>query len=217
MTFRFAPSQLNLIHECPRCFWRAHVAGIPRPRGIFPGVLGVIDRLIQRETSNYAGANKPVWVLPELEGGAIRQGPKRFETHGDNWVLNGIVDDLILMENGMVIIIDYKTAKPYTQEKAEKYYQLQLDCYKLLLEANNLCVSDTAYLIFTIPVSFIKKTHTKHFSMSFEVTPIALSVSAHRARESIGEALKICALPTSPRASPECKFCRYIEQQIKRT
>ena len=208
--FRFSPSQLRNLLECPKCLWLKYRAGIERVGGIFPNVLGVVDRLIQKETSNYAGKGKPVWVLPGLEG-MISQGSKRFKTQGDNWAMHGIVDDLIVDKNGLITIVDFKTATVYSQQKAEKYYQLQLDCYKLLLEANNLRVSDTAYLIFTIPQSFSGVSRTNNFNMNFKVAPVPLSVDVHRARDAIERALKICALKEAPPANLACEFCRYRE------
>lgn len=207
--FRFSPSQLRNLLECPRCMWLKYRAGIETPRGIFPGVLGTIDRILQKETTKYAGKGKPRWLLPWVNEGVIRQGSKRFAMQRNQWILNGIVDDIILMDNGMNIIVDYKTATPYSQEKAEKYYQLQLDCYKLLLEANNLHVPDMAYLIFTIPKFLKNLSHTGHFGMDFEVTHVGLSVSAQRAEDAISKSLKICMSAKPPPASPNCKFCQY--------
>ena len=206
--FRFSPSQLRNLLECPKCLWLKYRAGIERPGSIFPNVLGVVDRLIQRETSNYAGKGKPAWVLPGLEG-IVSQGSKRFKTQGDNWEMHGIVDDLIVDNDGLITIVDYKTATAYSQEKAEKYYQLQLDSYRLLLEANNLRVADTAYLIFTIPASFRGQAGIGHFGMNFKVTPVALKVSAQRARDAIAQALKICMLKEPPVG--DCEYCRYRE------
>lgn len=128
----FSPSALNLLFECPRCFWYAH-HGIPRPRGIFPGLPGAIDKIIQGETKLWAGEGKPGWLLPEQEG-IINAGPKKLVQQAEEYTLTGIVDDIVI-QDGKLIIVDYKTARvPYTQEKAQKYYSLQIDCYALLCE-----------------------------------------------------------------------------------
>ena len=128
--FRFSPSQLHMLLECPRCMWLKYRAGIERPRGIFPGLPGAIDNLLQNKTEKYAGKGKPSWLLPWIKEGVIKAGPKRFVAQGEHWKLTGIVDDLILMNDGSIIIVDYKTARhAHSQKNSELYYQLQLDCH----------------------------------------------------------------------------------------
>ena len=211
--YRFAPSQLNLIHECPRCFWRAYVAKKPRPRGIFPGLLGAIDRLVQKETAKFAGNGKPRWLLPEMKEGIIREGTKRFATQGNNWTLNGVVDDLIVGNNGIITIIDYKTARAaHSLENSIKYYGLQMDCYALLCEANHLRIANKAYLVYTTPDYLEKFVYLDSFGMNFKITHVPISVSAQRAREAIEQALQICMEKEAPPAPDGCEYCRYHNQ-----
>ena len=212
--FRFAPSQLNLIHDCPRCFWRAHVAGISRPRGIFPGLPGAIDKIVQKETTKYAGKGKPKWLAPWTNEGIIRPGTKRLVLKGDDYIVTGIYDDLLVMGDESVIIIDYKTAaRPHSEGDTKQYYQLQLDMYALLCEANGLKPAEVGYIVYTTPN--LLRRYVQDFNRDrlidifFKVTHVPLKVSAQRGKDTIRVALNICGLKQSPAASPACEWCHY--------
>lgn len=212
--YRFAPSQLNLMHDCPKCFWRAHVAGIPRPRGIFPGLPGAIDNLIQKETTKYAGKGKPKWLLPWIDEGVIRAGTKRLSFKRRNYTVTGIYDELLLMDDESVIIIDYKTAaQPHSEGATKQYYQLQLDMYALLCETNGLKPAELGYIVYTTPN--LLRRYVQDFNMDhlidifFKVTHVPIKVSAQRGRDAIKEALNICESKEAPTASPGCEYCHY--------
>ena len=212
--YRFAPSQLNLMHDCPKCFWRDHVAGIPRPRGIFPGLPGAIDNLIQKETRRYAGKGKPKWLVPWIHEGVIRSGTKRLTLKRRNYTVTGIYDDLLVMDDESVIIIDYKTAaQPHSEGATKQYYQLQLDLYALLCEANGLKPAELGYIVYTTPN--LLRRYVQDFNMDhlidifFKVTHIPIKVSAQRGRDAIKEALDICESKEAPAASPACEYCHY--------
>jgi len=212
--FRFAPSQLNLIHDCPRCFWNTHVGGIPRPRGIFPGLPGAIDRLVQKETLKHAGEGKPRWLTPWMSEGVIRPGTKRLVLKGNNYLLTGIYDDLLVMPNKSVIIIDYKTAaQPHSEEATKRYYQLQLDLYALLCEANGIKPTEVGYIVYTTPNllrRYVEDFNQDHLiDIFFKVTHVPIEVSVERGEDAIIRGLDICMRKEAPAASPDCEYCRY--------
>ena len=211
---RFSPSQLNLVNECPRCFWYAHVGGIPRPRGIFPGIMGAIDRLIQGETAKFAGKGKPKWLLPWTSEGVVRPGSKRLMMKRGEYSVTGMYDELVIMDDESVVIVDYKTAaSPHSEAATKKYYQLQLDMYALLCEANNLKPADVGYIAYTTPD--LLRRYVQDFNLGhmidifFKVTHVPIKVSASRARETIAWALEICMKTEAPIATQECEWCRY--------
>jgi CRISPR/Cas system-associated exonuclease Cas4 (RecB family) len=203
---------MHLLYDCPRCFYLEHVAGIRRIRGIFPGLPGAIDKLLQVKTAKLAGKSRPSWLLPGLKGGGIiKQGKKRMITKGKHFVLTGIVDDLIVTDSGSIIIVDYKTAShPHSKEDTVRYYALQLDMYAFLCEANGFHVEDTAYIVYTTPDYLMNFADS--FGVNFKVTHIALEVHAQRARDTIAEAIAICMLKEAPPASADCEYCQYHNQ-----
>lgn len=215
--FRFSPSQLHTLLECPRCMWLKYRAGIERPRGIFPGLPGAIDSLLQQATAKMAGKQKPSWLLPQLKQGVIRKGSKRFVTRGEHWELTGNVDDLILLNDDSVILLDYKTARQaHSQKNSETYYRLQLDCYALLLEANNLKSAETAYLVYTTPDYLLNFAYNTSFGINFKVTHTPILVSAERAREAINKGVEICMADNPPAAAANCEYCQYAEKRTQK-
>ena len=48
MTVTLSPSSLNLMKDCPRCFWVQFNKGIKRPNGIFPSLPSGIDLRFNR-------------------------------------------------------------------------------------------------------------------------------------------------------------------------
>jgi len=47
MNFKLSPSALNLMKECPRCFWLAQHKVWKRPSGIFPSLPSGMDRILK--------------------------------------------------------------------------------------------------------------------------------------------------------------------------
>jgi len=46
-TFKLSPSTLNLMKECPRCFWLAQHKVWKRPSGIFPSLPSGMDKILK--------------------------------------------------------------------------------------------------------------------------------------------------------------------------
>ena len=47
MTYKLSPSSLNLMKECPRCFWLAKHKVWKRPSGIFPSLPSGMDKILK--------------------------------------------------------------------------------------------------------------------------------------------------------------------------
>ncbi|RLG33690.1 hypothetical protein DRN97_04420 [Methanosarcinales archaeon] len=214
--FRFSASQMNLMRDCPRCFWLAHRKHVKRPRGIFSGLPGAIDRILQSITATHAGKSKPSWLLPDIEG-IIRAGAKKMTTKDETlkYILTGIVDDIIVTDSGNYFIIDYKTAaKPYDPEKAQYYYGLQMDCLAYLCEANNIIPVKGAYLVFFTPSSSRQPPNNNSFPFKFSITHIKLSVDIQHAKEICAKAAKLCMQEHIPPAASDCEYCKFKDQTI---
>ncbi len=57
---RLSPSKLNILTDCPRCFWDQEVRGVKRPRGPFPSLPGGIDRVVK----DHCDAHRSAGTLP---------------------------------------------------------------------------------------------------------------------------------------------------------
>ncbi len=47
MAFKLSPSSLNLMQDCPRCFWLTQHKVWKRPAGIFPSLPSGMDRILK--------------------------------------------------------------------------------------------------------------------------------------------------------------------------
>ena len=56
-----------------------------------------------------------------------------YETVSDKILVNGIVD-CYFIENGQVVLLDYKSDRVYEEEELKERYRIQLDLYCLALE-----------------------------------------------------------------------------------
>src|SRR3989338_6253605 len=120
MPYKFSPSSLSLLKDCPRCFWLHFNKGIKRPAGIFPSLPSGMDRVLKVHFDRFRADNK---LPPELKDKKIDAGlfqdidqlnEWRNARKGLSWadsngnILRGAVDDL-LQKGGRLIVLDYKT------------------------------------------------------------------------------------------------------------
>ncbi|MEK7554872.1 MAG: PD-(D/E)XK nuclease family protein [Patescibacteria group bacterium] len=217
---RLSPSALNVFLECQKCFWLEYGADIHRPRGPFPSLPGGMDILIKKYFDSYRAVGK---LPPEIEGkvnGELfndpellskwrswRSGLSYYDKECDA-VLVGALDDCIVHE-GRYIPADYKTRGFDLKEGGENFYQNQLNCYSLLLEANQLPQPSYAYLIYFIPREF-KPGGQVNFSV--EVKKIETSVE--EARDTFRAAVGVLKGPT-PKSHGNCQFCAWGKSVVE--
>src|SRR3989338_9648007 len=63
MTYKFSPSSLSLLKECPRCFFLHFNKNIKRPASIFPSLPSGMDRILKIHFDSFIGKGIP----PELK------------------------------------------------------------------------------------------------------------------------------------------------------
>ncbi|MBU9888890.1 MAG: PD-(D/E)XK nuclease family protein [Candidatus Omnitrophica bacterium] len=214
---KLSPSALSLFKDCPRCFWLEKVKNIKRPRGIFPSLPGGMDRVIKIYFDTYRVKRM---LPPELQISAF-EGVSLYENHSqlERWrswrtglqyaeegnILSGAFDDL-LVKGDRYIPFDYKTkGSPTNEEDATKYYQTQLDCYALMLEANGMPTIGHGFLLYYSP-----KTVADRGQVFFEVQPIRIGTDIERAKELFRRAVASLA-GAAPQASAKCEYCNWLE------
>ena len=214
---KLSPSSLNVFLECPLCFWNDKVRGVKRPRGIFPSLPGGMDRAIKEYFDTFRKNGK---LPPELEDGAF-DGAGLFGDQtklslwrswktglvyrdADGSVLSGALDDL-LVKAGRHIPFDYKTKGSVTTEAdAVRYYQNQLDCYALLLEANDLAPAGFGLLLYYSP-----KEVKERGAVLFELQALRIPTDPERARATFRRAAALLKGP-APECGRTCEYCAWI-------
>ncbi len=163
-TFKISPSSLNLMQECPRCFWLDKNNVWKRPVGIFPSLPSGMDRILKVHFDKFRERGL---LPPEICDETNCIGMKLFNdnellkiwqnnrkgiafTDENGNILSGAMDNL-LQKGKKLIVLDYKTRGYGLKEDTHKHYQLQLDVYNFLLRKNGYETEDFAFLLFYVP------------------------------------------------------------------
>ncbi|MCX6749471.1 MAG: PD-(D/E)XK nuclease family protein, partial [Candidatus Pacearchaeota archaeon] len=161
-----SPSTLNLLKECPRCFWLSEHKIWARPIGIFPSLPSGMDGVLKRHFDKFMEQGK---LPPELCDNSECENLKLFDDKTllaewrnsrkglwfedkDGNILHGGIDNLMINKaNNKLIILDYKTRGYPLKEDTHEHYYDQLNIYAFLLEKLGYKVEDFAYLLFYHP------------------------------------------------------------------
>ena len=161
---KLSPTSLNLMHECPRCFWITQNNIWKRPEGIFPSLPSGMDRILKIHFNKFRERNL---LPPELSNQKNCENMKLFndkellaiwqnnrkgisykDENGNE--LRGAVDN-ILQKEDKLIVLDYKTRGYDLKENTHEHYQLQIDVYNFLLRKNGYKTEDYGFLLFYVP------------------------------------------------------------------
>ncbi|MBN1544924.1 PD-(D/E)XK nuclease family protein [Candidatus Woesearchaeota archaeon] len=216
MAYKFSPSTLSLLKDCPRCFWLAFRKGVKQPAGIFPSLPGGMDRVLKKYFDGFRGHGLPP-ELSSLKGVELFADSDKLSEWRNNWkgiqwtdkkgnIFRGAVDD-ILQKGSKLIVLDFKTRGAAVKEETPGYYQDQMDIYNLLFRKNGIQTEDYAYLLFYYPDK-VGKDSNVHFNTEL----IKLKTDVKNAEKIFKEAVKVLEGPEPP-ASEECEYCAYCAQK----
>src|SRR3989338_6340392 len=84
---KLSPSSLNLMLDCPRCFWLQLVKGVKRPSGAFPSLPSGMDRVLKRHFDKFMERGE---LPPEVREYGLGNGYKLFDDRAtlDVWRSN---------------------------------------------------------------------------------------------------------------------------------
>ena len=164
MVYKISPSSINLMLDCPRCFWLEKHKVWSRPSGGFPTLPSGMDRILKQHFDRFMEKGE---LPPELCDNDHCNNLKLFDNKellklwrnnlkGISWankegnVLHGAVDN-ILVKGKKLIVLDYKTRGYALKEDTADHYQNQLDIYNFLLRKNGYETEDYGFLLFYVP------------------------------------------------------------------
>jgi len=200
LTFRLSPSSLNLMQECPRCFWLEKHKVWKRPSGIFPSLPSGMDRILKKHFDRFRDKGE---LPPELtksecrddgcllfpDKGLLKIWRNNFK--GIRWqdsngnVLHGAVDNLLIKGN-KIIVLDYKTRGYDLKDDTAEHYRLQLDIYNFLLRKNGYQTEDYAFLLFYVPKEVLSTGE-----VIFDTSLIKMKISIENAEKTWEKALEL--------------------------
>lgn len=215
-------SKLNDFVRCQRCFHDQYVSKVIKPRGIFPTLPGGMDLILKNYVDNFRGG-LPHGLAGELPGVLLRDmvqmkkwrhwktGPTYFDKE-NNIELIGALDDC-LDDRFVHIPLDWKSKGSEPDNDGSQYYQLQMDCYNLMLDAQGLQTRDEAYLCYFWPKegrsnSTNGRVTTNIIEVLFGLKVYKLKCSKDNARQMMIRAAD-CLRGKRPEANPDCESCLY--------
>ncbi|MBN1157708.1 PD-(D/E)XK nuclease family protein [Candidatus Woesearchaeota archaeon] len=217
MTYKFSPSSLSLLKECPRCFWLQFNKNIKRPAGIFPSLPSGMDGILKAYFDMFMERGELPPKLQHLGGGLKLFDDKaqldiwRSNFKGIQWtdekgnLFRGAVDNLLKLGN-KIIVLDYKTRGYPLKEDTAEHYQDQMDIYNFLLKKNGYETEDYAYLLFYHP-----KEVDQSGAVIFNNDLVKMNISVQNAENIFKKAVETLEKPL-PEASEACEYCRWAGQ-----
>ena len=224
--YKLSPSALNLIKECPRCFWLAQNKVWKRPAGIFPSLPSGMDKILKVHFDNFMNKGK---MPPELcekykdecKNLSLYDDEDNLKIWRNNFkgisytdkkgnILRGAIDNLLVKGKGnnkSFIVLDYKTRGYPLKEDTAAHYQLQVDTYNYLFQLNGHKTEPYAYLLFYIPKE-VKKTG----EVVFDTELVKMKSNPKNAEKIWKKALKLLAgdCPKN-HGDDDCEWCCKVE------
>lgn len=219
-TFKLSPSSLSLMKDCPRCFWLNKHGFWKRPSAGFPTLPSGMDRVLKEHFDNFMEKGL---MPPEICDNGLCEGMKLFDNkelleewrnpfRGVRWtdengnVLFGGVDN-ILIKDGKLIVLDYKTRGYPLKEDTTSYYIDQMNLYTLLLNKNGYPVEDYAFLLFYIPKNVLSGGE-----VVFYTELVKMEVNLKKGEELFNKALKVL---NGERPKESCQWCvNFLEKKV---
>jgi len=169
ISFKLSKSSIGLMKECSRCFWLKQHKVWSRPQGIMMSLPMGMDLMLKKHFDSFRSKGL---LPPELVENGDCNGVKLFDDEAllKEWrnnfkgvrvedkegnILSGAVDD-ILVKDGKLIVIDYKTRGFPLKENTADFYQDQLDTYSYLLRENGHDTENYGFLLFYYPKEVMK-------------------------------------------------------------
>lgn len=211
-SYKLSPSSINLMKECPRCFWLTQHKAWKRPSGIFPSLPSGMDNILKTHFDKFM---KKSLLPPELCNNGDCKNLKLFDDEdklkiwrsnfsGISWKdkqgneLHGAVDN-ILTHGKKLVVLDYKTRGFPLKEDTAEHYRLQQNIYNFLLRKNGYETEDYFYLLFYVP-----KHVTDTGEVVFDTELVKMDVDVKMAENTWKNALKLL---NSDCPSKCCEWC----------
>ena len=219
--YKLSPSSINLMLECPRCFWLQLVKGEKRPETPFPSLPSGMDKVLKEHFDRFMEKGE---LPPELkEQECANDGCKLFNDKEklkiwrsnfkgielldkkSNILLHGAIDNL-LIKGKKLIVLDYKTRGFPLKEDTHEHYITQMDIYNFLLRKNGYETEDYTYLLFYYP-----NRVTETGEVIFDTNLIKIKTDSKRGEKVFKEAIKALQ-GNEPKPNKECGFCKLREK-----
>jgi len=223
---KLSRSKIELLMECPRCFWLYAGKGVARPFGAPYTINNAIDFLLKKEfdehrknsTAHYLIEREKIDAVPYLHNDIDKWRNTftglQFEDHKNNFLIFGAVDDIWVDSKGNLMVVDYKASGAKEGELYESYKR-QMEIYQWLLRKNGFKVLDRAYFVYC---RVNKDNGFANGKLDFDIKVQPYDGDDSWVDGKIVEAKKILE-GSIPKSSTDCNYCNYrgdVEQFSKK-
>ncbi|MEK7151599.1 MAG: PD-(D/E)XK nuclease family protein [Patescibacteria group bacterium] len=220
---KISRANIQLMKECPRCFWMYKHQGIGRPQG-YPYTLSIaVDQLLKVEFDEYRERGEMHPVLIDHEGMSEAhlypdhvqlqkwrnnfEGLKYYDEELDA-TLFGAVDDMLEFNDGSLAVIDYKSSGA-KEVSVYDDYQMQMDTYTYILERIGHKTARKAYFVFYQ----VDKTDGFRGRLPFKGLIREVITDPSYIRDLFAEAVKLARSDIPPQSNLECQHCNWAEHR----
>lgn len=218
MPYKLSPTGINLMEECPRCFWLTQKGVWKRPSGIFPSLPSGMDSILKTHFDKFM---KKGILPPELAENKECKDMKLFDDEdklkiwrsnfkGVSWTddsgneLHGAVDNILVNpKNKKLVVLDYKTRGFPVKEDTAEHYRFQQNVYNFLLRKNGYETEDFFFLLFYVP-----KCVAETGEVIFDTQLVKMKVDVESAEKMWKKALKLLEGECPEKT---CEWCCGVE------
>ena len=210
MEYKLSPSSLNLLIDCPRCFWLDKLKKIKRPVGPMSSIPIKMDSIIKHYFNKYRELNElPPILQGKITGKLALDMPKTLKYRENKEILLwGRPDEYFELEGKNVVAFDHKT-KSKAPDNIHSSYKLQLDVYSYLLKMMGYKTTNKAYLAYYYPDEC-----ELHNGMYIHCSVIEVKTKPNRVKELVNKAYNVLN-GSMPKYSNNCKYCKWNQEIIK--
>lgn len=213
---KLSRSKLELLIDCPKCFWLYAGHNIARPFGAPYTINNAIDFLLKKEfdehrkngTAHYLIEREGIDAVPFMHDDIDKWRHNftgiQYEDKDNDFLVFGAVDDIWVDSKGNLIVVDYK-ASGAPEGELYASYKRQMEIYQWLLRKNGFKVLDRGYFV------YCRVNKDKGFGegkLDFDIKVQPYSGDDKWIDGKIKAARKILDGPI-PNPSETCVFCNY--------
>lgn len=218
---KMSRSKIELLQECPRCFWLYAGKGIARPFGAPYTINNAVDFLLKKEfdehrkngTAHYLIKREGIDAIPFMHDDIDRWRANftgiQYHDTGKDFLLFGAVDDIWIDSKENLIVVDYKASGAKEGELYDSYKR-QMEFYQWLLRKNGFKVLDRGYFVYC---RVNKDDGFKNGKLSFDIKVQPYDGNDSWVDHAIENAKKVLDGPL-PSPSPDCQYCNYTKTAV---
>jgi hypothetical protein len=219
---KLSRSKIELLFDCPRCFWLYTGKGISRPFGAPYTINNAVDFLLKKEFDENRKNGTAHWLIKREGIDAIPfmhedidkwrhnfTGIQYIDKDND-FLVFGAVDDIWVDSNGNLIVVDYKASGAKEGELYDSYKR-QMEIYQWILRKNGFKVQDRGYFVYC---RVNKDNGFTDGKLSFDIKVQPYDGNSDWVNSKVSEARTILD-GEIPECSAECTYCKYVRDTMQ--